>query len=103
MKKLGLQLWTIRDVFKTEDEIKFAFNELAKYGYSEVETAGFPTSTRKVLEYAKEAGLSIVNTHYSWDEISGNLEKTIEFHKMLARSTSASADFAVTSPRRRRS
>lgn len=83
MKKLGLQLWTIRDVFKTEDEIKFAFNELAKYGYSEVETAGFPIAPERMLEYAKEAGLSIVNTHYSWDEISGNLEKTIEFHKML--------------------
>ena len=83
MKKLGLQLWTIRDVFKTEDEVKHAFFELAKYGYHEVETAGFPIAPEKFAEYAKEAGLEIVNTHYSWDEIENNLDKTIEFHKML--------------------
>ncbi len=83
MKHLGLQLWTIRDVFKTEEEVKFAFDELAKYGYTEIEPAGFPIDPVRFAELARAAGLRIIATHYSWDEIMDNTDAAIELHKML--------------------
>ena len=83
MKKLGLQLYSIRDVLKTEDEIKFAFSELARYGYSEVELAGFPVAPEKMYDLAKAAGLEFISSHCGWEEMLDDSERIIDIHKSL--------------------
>ena len=38
MPELGIQLYSVRDFMKSEDRIKYTFGELARYGYTEVQT-----------------------------------------------------------------
>ncbi len=83
MKNLGLQLWSIRDNIKTEDEVKFAFSQLAKFGYNEIETAGkLPVSYERYAEIAKEEGLRIISTHFDFGMCLNDIDRVIEIHKM---------------------
>ena len=43
MKELGLQLYTIRDFMKTEEDIRESFQKMRKYGYTQAQTAGSGT------------------------------------------------------------
>lgn len=83
MKKLGLQLYSIRDALNTEDELKFAFSELAKYGYSEIELLGLPLSYEKIYAAAKREGLELISSHCGWEEMLSDTERIIETHKSL--------------------
>ena len=40
LEKIGVQLYTIRDFFGTEEEAKRSFEKLKKLGYDEAQTAG---------------------------------------------------------------
>lgn len=85
MKEYGLQLYTIRDHFQTEEDIKEAFLEMKKYGYSHGQTAGTYDfiSPEKFAQYAKDAGITICGTHYNWDRIKNDVEGTVAYHKAL--------------------
>ncbi len=83
MKNLGIQLWSIRDVINTEEEIKKTFSQLAEYGYNEIEPYSFPVPIPKFAALAKEAGLTIINTHYDFDKVCNETQETIEVHKTL--------------------
>lgn len=85
MKEFGLQLFSIRDHFETEEQIKEAFLEMKKYGYSYGQTAGtydFITPER-YAELAHEAGITICGTHYNWDRIVNDVEGTVKYHQAL--------------------
>ena len=85
MKKLGLQVYTIRDVFANEGN-EVAFKKIAEAGYTQAQTAGAYDSIDDARAYAAaatEAGVEIVGTHYDWDKIRGNVEETVEIHKIL--------------------
>ena len=83
MKTLGLQLFTIRDDFKDEPTIKEGFRRMAEIGYGEAQTAGLFIAPEKFAEYAKDAGVKICGTHYSWDEIRNNTDETMKIHDIL--------------------
>lgn len=84
VKKLGLQSYSIRDVFKTEDEIKFALSELARYGYTEIEIADFFIDPVKTAQIAKQEGIKIIGSHhYNWNKILKNPDEVIEVHKAV--------------------
>ncbi|MBQ8508771.1 MAG: sugar phosphate isomerase/epimerase [Clostridia bacterium] len=83
MKHLGLQLWTIRDVIKDEEQVKFAFSEAAKYGYDEIETAGFPIPPERLNQIARENGLTIISSHIGWNEIEADPDGVIARSKMF--------------------
>ncbi len=85
MKEFGLQLFSIRDHFETEEQIKEAFLEMKKYGYSYGQTAGtydFITPER-YAELAHEAGITICGTHYKWERIVNDIEGTVKYHQAL--------------------
>lgn len=85
MTEFGLQLFSIRDHFQTEEDIKEAFLEMKKYGYSYGQTAGtydFITPER-YAELAREAGITICGTHYNWDRIVNDVEGTVKYHQIL--------------------
>ncbi len=82
IKKLGLQLFTVRDYLKDEEYVDLTFEKLAKLGYTEAQTAGTPIKEEKYIELAHKHGIDFVGTHYSWDEIVNNPKRTIEVHKM---------------------
>ena len=65
MKQIGLQLYSIRDVFlKDEASIRDGFRKIAEMGYTQAEPAGFLIDPALFARYAREAGVQIVNTHY---------------------------------------
>ncbi len=84
MKKFGLQLFTIRDYFDTEEDIRFAFRTIAEYGYSEGQTAGaFAISPEAYAAAAKDAGISICGTHYPWAKTKLETDDTMRVHEIL--------------------
>ena len=84
MKKFGLQLFTIRDRFQTEEDIRSSFRTIAEYGYTEGQTAGaFVTGPESFAKAAKDAGVSICGTHYSWDKIKDETDDTMRIHEIL--------------------
>ena len=73
IKKLGVQLYTIRDAMKDEDSIRESFLKLKELGYDEGQTAGFFVGAKKFAEIAKETGLSICGTHCGFEELIADL------------------------------
>ena len=85
MKQFGLQIFSIRDHFTTEEDTREAFLEMKKMGYSYAQTAGTYDyiTPEKFAQYAKEAGIEICGTHYNWDRIKADIPGTIAYHKTL--------------------
>lgn len=85
MKKFGLQLYSVRDHMADEASLREAFLKLAEMGYSYGQTAGTYDfiSPEKYAQYAREAGIEICGTHYSWDRIRNDVEGTVAYHKAL--------------------
>ncbi len=68
-----------------EAGVKETFLKLADMGYTLGQTAGtydFITP-EKFAQYAREAGITICGTHYSWDRIRNDVEGTVAYHKAL--------------------
>ena len=81
--KLGLQLYTVRDYLNDPESADAAFARLAELGYTEAQTAGKDYfGAKEIGDLAKKHGISIVGTHYNWDEIRNNPEKVLEVHKI---------------------
>jgi sugar phosphate isomerase/epimerase len=85
MKKFGLQLFSVRDHMTTEEDVKEAFIELGKMGYTNAQTAGTYDfiAPEKFAEYACDAGIEICGTHYDWGRIKNDIEGTVAYHKAL--------------------
>jgi sugar phosphate isomerase/epimerase len=85
MKQFGLQLYTIRDGFLTEEGVRDSFLKMAEYGYSSGQTAGEYDfiAPEKYAAYAKDAGIEICGTHYSWQRISEKTDETMRYHEIL--------------------
>ena len=84
MKKVGLQLYSIREVFpKSEESIREGFRQLAEFGYTQAEPAGIPIDPAVFARYAKDAGIEIVSTHYNAQEIFEDTERAMRVHDIL--------------------
>ena len=82
MKQIGLQLYSIRDVFlKDEASIRDGFRKIAEMGYTQAEPAGFLIDPALFARYAREAGVQIVNTHYG--KALEDVEETIRIHDLF--------------------
>lgn len=83
MRKLGLQLYTLRDCFIDEDFTDLAFRKMAELGYTEGQTAGMPRiGAEKFGALAKKHGISIIGTHYDWNKIVNEPEETMALHRL---------------------
>lgn len=82
IKKLGLQLYTIRDFMKDEKSIDESFARIAEIGYTEAQTAGCTIAPETFGELAKKHGIDIVGTHYDWDAILNNYDETVRIHRL---------------------
>lgn len=83
LDRIGVQLYTIRDFMKTEEQIKVSFEKLKKLGYDEVQTAGcqIPYATFGAL--AREAGLTVVGTHDNFDRMCSDPQAAMDDHDAL--------------------
>ena len=83
MENYGIQMYSVRDLTKTD--LEAAIGAVGKLGYKYLEFAGFfGNSAEDVCRYMKNAGVEICGTHSDWEDLyPEKLDETIEFHKAL--------------------
>lgn len=83
IKKLGLQLYTLRDYFKDADFAALTFRKMAELGYTEAHTAGnYGFTPEEFGKLASDNGVKIIGTHFNYDTIINDSEETIRVHKL---------------------
>ncbi len=81
--KIAVQLYSIRLV--SEENLERAFEIISEIGYQGVELALVPvTSDEKVIKgYMEKYNLEIPSSHVKIEDLTNNIERTIEFYKYL--------------------
>lgn len=79
--KLGLQLYTARELIKDEASLDSVIERLVDMGYTQMQTAGWESEA--MAKIAKKHGMEIVGTHYNFDKIQNEVEETVKLHEAL--------------------
>jgi sugar phosphate isomerase/epimerase len=80
--KVGVQLYTVRDLMK--DDFDGTIAKVAKIGYKEVEFAGyFGRTGAQVRAACDKNGLAAVSTHVQYDELDDKFAGVIETSKTI--------------------
>jgi sugar phosphate isomerase/epimerase len=80
--KVGVQLYTVRDMMK--DDFEGTIAKVAKIGYKEVEFAGyFGRTGQQVRATVDKNGLKAVSTHVQYDELDDKFPSVIETSKII--------------------
>jgi len=82
-KKLGIQLYTVRETMKDAESIRATFKALKEMGYDQAQTAGCAIPFAEFGQIAKEEGIEIVGTHESFTPMLTDIEKCIKDHQAL--------------------
>ena len=83
-KRIGAQLFTLRNFCKTAEALDSSFAKLQKIGYKTIQVSGIgPIPAKVVKETADKYGLQIVCTHRSFDDFKDNIDQVIEDHKTM--------------------
>ena len=82
-KKLGLQLYTVRDYLNDEKSMDETFEKLVALGYTEGQTAGLNVEDPAYAKLAAKHGMTIVGTHYDYNKIVNAPEDTMKLHDAL--------------------
>ena len=83
MDKLGLQLYTVRGCFKTEEQADETLKKLIAMGISKVQLSSEGISVPELKKICDKNGLITVGTSYSLDKILHDTEDTMAYHKAL--------------------
>src|ERR1700733_4205349 len=82
IERVGLQLYTVRDLMK--DDFDGTIAKVASIGYKEVEFAGYFGHTgEQVRAVCAKNGLSPVSTHVQYDELDDKFPSFIETSKTI--------------------
>ncbi len=82
--KIGIQLYTVRENFKTPEEAAETFRRLRALGYEEAQTAGcYGMEYDLFYRLAHDAGIEIVGTHDDFDLMVNDIDAAIARHKAL--------------------
>lgn len=85
INKVGVQLYTVRDLMK--DDFEGTIAQVAKIGYKEVEFAGyFGRTAQQVKDVVAKNGLTAPSTHVQYDELDEKFPSVIEFSKTVGMS-----------------
>lgn len=80
--KVGVQLYTVRDLMKEDFEGTIA--KVAQIGYKEVEFAGyFGRTAQQVRDLLEKNGLKAPSTHVQYDELDDKFPSVIETSKTI--------------------
>ncbi|MEI7905082.1 MAG: sugar phosphate isomerase/epimerase [Candidatus Firestonebacteria bacterium] len=90
MKKVGLQLYTLRENLKTEADIISSFKKVKEIGYDIVQISGCGVKDTKVLrKLVDDAGLISNSVHENYDRIVKETEAFIEDCGIMGYKTAA--------------
>lgn len=82
INKVGVQLYTVRDLMKEDFDGTIA--KVAQVGYKEVEFAGyFGRTAQQVKDVLAKNGLTAPSTHVQYDELDEKFPSVIEFSKTV--------------------
>lgn len=85
INKIGVQLYTVRDLMKEDFDGTIA--KVAQVGYKEVEFAGyFGRTAQQVKDVVTKNGLTAPSTHVQYDELDEKFPSVIEFSKTVGMS-----------------
>jgi sugar phosphate isomerase/epimerase len=80
--RVGVQLYTVRDLMKADFEGTIA--KVAQIGYKEVEFAGyFGRTAQQVHDVVQKNGLTAPSTHVQYDELDAKFPSVIEDSKTI--------------------
>lgn len=84
-KRIGAQLYTLRDYCKNADQLKDTLEKVHQIGYKTIQISGVDSSitAKEIREAADCFGLQIICTHSDVSDVYNNLPKIIEDHKVL--------------------
>ena len=89
-KKVGLQLYTLREHLKTESDIAQTLKKVKAAGYDIVQISGCGVSDVKVLsKLIKDAGLISNSVHEKYDRITKETDAFIEDCRVMGYTTAA--------------
>jgi sugar phosphate isomerase/epimerase len=80
-RKMGLQLWSLRDVIKNDP--KGVMKKVAEFGYQEVETFDydngklFGLTLKEFADYTKSLGISVISGHYKLGKTKTEIRGTL--------------------------
>ena len=81
-KRIGAQLYTVRDYVKTKEDFDLSLKKLSDIGYKAVQLSGIgEIEAEDIREICDKYKITAVCTHRSMDEYLNNLEWSIDFHK----------------------
>jgi sugar phosphate isomerase/epimerase len=82
IEKVGVQLYTVRDLMKNDFDGTIA--KVAAIGYKEVEFAGYFDHTgQQVRAVCEKNGLAAVSTHVQYDELDDKFASVVETSKII--------------------
>ena len=85
-KRIGAQLYTVREFVKTEEDFISTMTRLADFGYKAAQFSGVGdiAAPERLREICDGLGIVIPCTHRGFDEYrEENIEKTIAYHKAI--------------------
>ncbi|MDP4133718.1 MAG: sugar phosphate isomerase/epimerase [Bacillota bacterium] len=83
-KRIGAQLYTLRDFCKTEEDLDTSFKKLKEIGYKIIQVSGVgPIPAKNIKAIADSYSLETVCTHRPFNEFQDNLDFIIDYHHTL--------------------
>ena len=84
IQKIAVQLYSVRENFKTPEQAAETFRALKALGYDEAQTAGcYGIHYDQFYALAHEAGIEIIGTHDDFNLMQNDLPLAIANHKAL--------------------
>lgn len=83
-KRIGAQLYTLRDFCKTAEDLDVTLKKVSDIGYKIIQVSGIgKIPAKEVREIADKYNLEIILTHRPLTEFTDNIDALIEYHKTL--------------------
>ncbi len=94
IKKLGVQLFTVRDYMQTEEDVCDILKKLKALRYEQTQTAGCTIPYEVFEQIAKEEDIEIVGTHDNFQMMCDDFETALKNHQALGTMYMVLADSA---------
>lgn len=86
-KRLGAQLYTVRELCKTKEDFEKTMKALAEIGFKTAQLSGVPEEVSRDPDYVRAVcdnyGIKIVATHLPYARYVDDLEEAVSFNKKL--------------------
>jgi sugar phosphate isomerase/epimerase len=89
-QKIGLNMYSLRDLCGDEDALNRTFAALCEIGYRYVQISGISNvEPEAIAEALTTNGLTACATHLGWDRFTGDVEEVIRLHALYGTNHSA--------------